>query len=462
MTSIDHVAVIGLDCADPSLIFERWRDDLPVLSGLRERGMYGPLTSCIPPITVPAWSCMAASKDPGTLGIYGFRNRKDRTYEGLSIATSLAVKHARLWDLVSAAGRDSIVVGVPGTYPIVRPPKGAMISGFLTPDTTCDFTSPPGLKADIASWVGEYKFDAEDFRTDDKAALLQRIYTMTDRRFDVLEQLTRVIPWSLLWMVEMGVDRIHHAFWQFMDPAHHRYEAGNAFENAIRDYYIHVDQRIGRLLEGMDLERTAVWVVSDHGAKCMTGGFLLNEWLIQQGYLVLKERPEGPVRLTPDLVDWPRTRAWGDGGYYGRCFINVQGREPHGVVRPDEYESFRDKVKGEIEAIADPDGASMGNVAHRPEDLYVQVNGVAPDLVIILGDLSWRSVGQVGADSVYTFDNDTGPDGANHAQDGMFIAAHASMPQGVKSGVTLYDVAPTILQQLNLAVPGDMRGRSLA
>ena len=56
--------------------------------------------------------------------------------------------------------------------------------------------------------------------------------------------------------------------------------------------------------------------------------------LIENGYLVLKE----PVReLTPiakTAIDWGRTMAWGDGGYYGRLFLNVAGREPEGTVAP--------------------------------------------------------------------------------------------------------------------------------
>ena len=41
--------------------------------------------------------------------------------------------------------------------------------------------------------------------------------------------------------------------------------------------------------------------------------------------------------LKPDLVDWARTTAWGEGGYYGRIFMNVAGREPNGIVPPEEY-----------------------------------------------------------------------------------------------------------------------------
>jgi hypothetical protein len=80
--------LIGLDCAEPSLVLERWRDQLPTFSGLMQRGTYGRLTSVIPPITVPAWSCMMSSKTPGDLGVYGFRNRSDHSYDSGFIAMS--------------------------------------------------------------------------------------------------------------------------------------------------------------------------------------------------------------------------------------------------------------------------------------------------------------------------------------------------------------------------------------
>ena len=81
-----RVMVIGLDCAAPELIFDRWLDDLPNLKSLYESGIHGELRSCDPPITVPAWSVMMSSKSPGRLGVYGFRNRADHSYDRYSIA----------------------------------------------------------------------------------------------------------------------------------------------------------------------------------------------------------------------------------------------------------------------------------------------------------------------------------------------------------------------------------------
>lgn len=465
MATIKKVAVFGLDCADPGLVFDRWPGELPNLAKLMGRGTYGTLTSCIPPITVPAWSCMTASKDPGTLGIYGFRNRIDHSYDKLTIATSLAVKEPRIWDMLGDQDRQSIIVGVPGTFPIVRKINGCMITSFLTPSTTdpkLPYTAPPELRTEIEALVGEYLVDVKGFRTDDKRRLLEQIYEMTRKRFKVVRHLLVNKPWDLFWMVEMGVDRIHHGFWAFMDPAHHRYEAGHELESAILDYYKYLDDEIGQTLECMNLDETAVWVVSDHGAKCMVGGFQFNQWLINEGHLHFSGDVKPNQKFNVADVDWSKTTAWGEGGYYGRFFINVEGREPNGVVRQSDYESFRDEVAAKIEALEDHNGQLMGNKCYKPQEIYDTVNRIAPDLVVIFGDLRWRSVGTVGQDSLYTFENDTGPDDANHAQEGMYLYAHHGLPaRGRVDGPTLYDVTPTILRQLALPEPAGLKGHPL-
>src|SRR4029079_19545485 len=107
----------------------------------------------------------------------------------LSIATSLSVKEKRLWDYLDAAGKSSIVLGVPGTFPIARPIRGAMVSCFLTPDLNSECTWPRELKHEIAGVVGEYMIDVKGFRTDDKAWLLAQIHEMTQKRFKLAKHL---------------------------------------------------------------------------------------------------------------------------------------------------------------------------------------------------------------------------------------------------------------------------------
>jgi predicted AlkP superfamily phosphohydrolase/phosphomutase len=457
---VDKVAVIGLDCCEPSFVFDRWREDLPNLRRLMQTGLYGNLESCLPPITVPAWTCMATGKDPGTLGVYGFRNRRDYSYDGLSTATNLDVGEPRIWDFLGRAGKKTIAVGVPQTFPIVRPPNGCMVTCFLTPSIESDYTHPPGLKREIAELVGEYMVDVPGFRTDDKAWLRAQIHTMTDRRFKVCKHLLGTKPWDLFFMVEIGMDRIHHGFWQFMDREHHRYTPNNPFENAIHDYYVHVDGLIGELLAEIDLKKTAVWVVSDHGSKRLEGGVCFNDWLIREGLLVMREPVAEKKRFRFEDVNWSRTQVWGEGGYYGRCFINVEGREPTGVVPKSRYEVLRDELIAKLESLPDPDGQPMGTRVYKPEAIYRKVNGVAPDLIVIFGDLRWRSVGTVGNPEIYTTENDTGPDDANHAQQGLYILSHPSLRPG-RRDASIYDVAPTILKMLGQPVPPDLHGSAL-
>jgi len=106
-----------------------------------------------------------------------------------------------------------------------------------------------------------------------------------------------------------GVDRIHHAFWKFSDPSHAQYVPGSKYEHAIRDYYIYVDQKVGELLSHLD-DETAVLVASDHGAKAMIGGICVNEWLMKNGYLQLKQKPSGITPFAKVQVDWEKTVAW--------------------------------------------------------------------------------------------------------------------------------------------------------
>src|SRR3954468_2172043 len=99
-----------------------------------ERGCWGRLESVIPPITVPAWMCMATSQDPGSLGVYGFRNRSDYSYSNLGVVNSRSITAEAMWDVVGATGRQVVVVGVPPGYP-PRPVNGVAVGCFLTPDT---------------------------------------------------------------------------------------------------------------------------------------------------------------------------------------------------------------------------------------------------------------------------------------------------------------------------------------
>lgn len=426
-------AIIGLDCADPKLIFEEFWDELPNIRKLAQSGSYGKLESTIPPITVPAWMSMVTGKDPGTLGFYGFRNRKDYSYDSITFANSKKVKYETIWETLGKKGYKSIALGVPLTYP-PKPINGYLVTSFLTPSTKFNYTYPKELKNEIEKWVGKYMLDVENFRTENKQRIIDEVYEMTDKRFEVAKHLVTEKEWDFFMMVEMGPDRMHHAFWAHHDPTHFKHDPDSPFKNAIKDYYIYLDKKIGELIKHFP-EDTTIMLNSDHGIQKMVGGIAINDWLIEKGYLVLKEKPVKRTKIekliAENKIDWIKTKAWGIGGYHGKVFLNVRGREPLGVIEKKNYEKTRNKIIEELEKITDEHGNNIGTKAFKPEEIYKEVKNIAPDLIVYFGNLTWRSLGTVGNRSIWLHENDTGPDDANHAQHGMVIMNKGRVPRKI-------------------------------
>ena len=291
--------------------------------------------------------------------------------------------------------------------------------------------------------------------------MLADVDEMTRKQFAVFRHLLANEEWGYAHFVSIGLDRLQHGFWSHHDPLHVRHDPASPYKSAIRDHYLRLDDEIGSVLELVDGE-TVVAVLSDHGARRLDGGFCINQWLVDQGLLVLNRRPDGVTPFGKLDVDWDRTVAWSEGGYYARVYLNVRGREPRGAVDRADYERARDDLKARLEAIEGPDGRAMGNLAFKPEQVYREVRGVAPDLVVHLGGLAWRSVGGVGYPSLHVVEDETGPDDCNHSQHGAFvIAAPGVGPVGEVEGAHLLDMAPTLLELGGFDVPPSMQGTSL-
>ena len=163
-------------------------------------------------------------------------------------------------------------------------------------------------------------------------------------------------------------------------------------------------------------------------------------------------------------IDWSRTTAWGSGGYYGRLFLNVKGREPQGLIAPDDYEATRDRLIAELEALGDPEGRPIGTRVLKPEQLYRTIRGAAPpDLFVYFGDLRWRSVGHRRDRS------------DPHVRERHRPRRRQPRPRwpadrdrarhrarrGRCAGMQLMDVTPTILRLFGLEVPADLQGNVL-
>ena len=455
--------MIGLDSVPANLLFNGLGRQLPNIGKMLDSGMYAVLESCHPPITIPAWMVMMSGKTPGKLGIYGFRHRKGFSYNEGWIATSQSIKEPRVWDYLAQLDKKVCLVGIPPTYPPI-PVNGNLISCFITPKQRKDFTYPPQLAGELRSLLdGDYIFDVA-FRNENRDQIIDELYKMTEKRFTAIKHLLKKQSWDFFMFVEIGVDRLHHMFWKYYDKEHPKYEPNNKYEQVIPEYYKYIDREIGELLSIID-DDTYVLLVSDHGTASMKGAFCINEWLLEKGYLVLKKYPDSVTDLDKCEVDWDKTTAWGWGGYYARIFFNVKGREEQGTVDPAEFDKVRDKLMADLKAIGGPKNEQFANRVFTPEQVYDECNGAKPDLMVYFDDLYWRSAGTIGHKSLYLSENDTGPDDSVHWWDGVFVLYNKKKSLSSSGGETrrlsIYDVAPTILEFMGSEVPKDMKGKAI-
>ena len=459
------VAVIGLDCAPPSIIFNQ-SSRLSNIQSLMRHGVWGPLKSTDPPITVPAWTTITTGRDPGELGLYGFRNRLNRDHYNVVTVNSKHVPFPRVWDHLEAYGKRSILLGIPQTFP-AEPHSGVTIAGFPAIEDSPDLTHPHGLINNLSCLGNDpYLSDIRDFRTMPKDSLLQGLYGMVDLRFRIAQELLLKEPWDFFMMVEIAPDRLQHAFWGDYERQSPRNAVEARWKDVIPSFYKYLDDKIGGILALLDDETTVI-IVSDHGAKKSTGGVCVNEWLIRKGLLVLKESPAQETRLTEEMIDWDKTYVWSEGGYYARIFMNVQGREQRGIIKKTDYERFRDNLRDELIAMPELNGERSTNVVLKPEELYRSVNGVAPDLIVYFDSLNKRSVGNVGMKSLLVKGNVAGLDACNHDHEGIFIATRLSnLRQGAKmnvkvSSASCCDITPTIFDEYGFKCPEDIPGKAI-
>ena len=199
-----------------------------------------------------------------------------------------------------------------------------MVSCFLTPSLESSYTYPPLLAREVEQVVGEYLFDCTNFRTDDKDDLLRQVYEMTDRRFRLAEHLLETKPWELFAMVEMGLDRMHHGFWKDMDERHRRHDPGGRTRTRSSTTTA-TSTRSSRGCSRMPTTRRPCSSSPTTARSGWTAASAINEWLRARGPARRRSRePDGVDRARATSASTgARTTAWGEGGYYGRVFLNV-------------------------------------------------------------------------------------------------------------------------------------------
>lgn len=442
-----RILVLGLDSVPPDLAFEHLAELMPCLCALRAQGAFGPLRSTDPPITIPAWMSLFTGRDPGELGLYGFRSARPDSYETETV-TSYSVRAPRLWDLASQAGLSSVIVGVPPSFP-VHAPQGCVVTGcFLTPSKDSAWIDPPDDRQRLESKLGPYLVDVEAHRSDDRAAILTGARALSAQRFGLLRELSASRDPHLAVVVDIGPDRLHHGLLASLHPGHPRRRDNDPLNEPCRQYYASLDHEVAQTIDAVGGD-PLILVCSDHGVQPLEGGLCLNDWLIERGDLVLREHPPIPSPLSRLAVDWTRTRAYALGGHYGRIILNLRDRQPQGTVDAREAAAYLDELHTALESMTYPGGQPMANKVLRPQQLYRELRGTPPDLFLYCDELRLRAIGTVGHHQLVIEDNDTGADEANHALYGMFVAKGPGVPwSGLTQGLGIQDLFEVLRQAL--------------
>ncbi len=498
---MSRVLVIGLDGGTLDLL-RPWalEGHLPNLARLMGEGAWGLLESTLPPVTSPAWPSFATGKNPGKHGVFDFIKPEGGQF---SLVNSTSIRARTLWQLLSEAGRRVGVINVPVTYP-PTPVNGFLISGLLAPPSG-HIAYPGGLLARYRDELGPYRLGPNvQYKEGNEEPFIADLLDLVERRERYTLRLMADHPWDFLMVHFQATDVLQHAFWKFADPDHpcHDPAAAARFLPMMQSVFRRVDQAIGRFLERLD-EETTVLVMSDHGFGPLHWVVNLNLVLLDAGLLCLKRDPLTRLRsglfragLTPasvwsliervglqnyvwlvskstrnkvvskflsfDNVDWSRTRAYAI-GHVGQVYVNLKGREPHGIVEPGaEYQAVRREVTEALRGVLHPttgkpllervipgEEAAHGPYAAQGADLHIIFDGYRAIAFPLFATDSRLVTRQIRGDS------------GCHRLHGLLIAWGAGVRPGQVEGARIVDLAPTILHLLGLPVPDDMDGRVL-
>jgi predicted AlkP superfamily phosphohydrolase/phosphomutase len=504
--TMPKVLVIGIDGATFELIDPWVREGrLPSLARMLERGASGPLESTVIPNSFPGWTSCTTGVNPAKHGIFNALIRKELHTYKMSVVNARDIRVERVWQILSRDGYRVGVMNVPCSYPPVEV-NGYLIGGMLSPSVDSDFTHPPGLMKEILEATGDYVIDLRTKHIP-REQMRDELLHSVEKRGDAMEYLLLTREVDFAFFVFTETDRAQHYFWADMDSSHpaHDPERSARVGSTIRDVYERVDARLGRLLDLVG-EETQVYVVSDHGFGSQPLNVYLNRYLIEKGYLHLHKAEqvgkdlrratrdildkvglldaarsarnmvlgEPESALASDLkdgqlstkrsnidriieeIDWSRTTVYALVPRGVR--INLAGREPGGIVRPEEYENVRARVMADLSELRYPDGQPVFDKVLKREDVmsgpYLEY---APDIVTSM---------PVGVPACHLepreiFSVNKGATGS-HTDWGVLIATGKGIQPGARvSGARLMDVTPTALYALGVPINEDMDGRPL-
>ncbi len=504
MSAKKELLIFGLDGATFDLL-DPWfeRGELPFLNELvNEEGVRGEMRSTIPPLTGPAWSTFQTGVNPGKHGVFDWGSSGRESYgEGMVDASSIETK--TIWELASEAKKKVGVIGVPVTYP-PREVNGFMTSGVLTPKEAEDYAYPPGLGETIEREVGHYRFAP----THAEMALnhkqwIGELKRSIRNREEVALHLLSSREWNLSMVYFMETDTVkHHLFHEIVQNGGSRPGKAGSEEDPVLEVYRRVEEAVRRIYESTAGEDTDVMLVSDHGFGPLKWIFNVNSWLLEKGYLELKDSAGirmkraasraglnqknlykigdllGPLArgnewemegfsdilgrmfLSLNDVDWERTQAYSRGGVTGAIRLNIKGRERHGCVLPEEAEAVREELMEDLRELENPyTGEPVIDEVMPNEEVYRGPRSPrGPDILFLTTDLKTDTGGLTvfkTMDPIIPAFAITG----THRMNGVFAASGPRFGREKEvDGLSISDSAPIALHALGLEIPSYMDG----
>jgi predicted AlkP superfamily phosphohydrolase/phosphomutase len=342
-------------------------------------------------------------------------------------------------------------------------------------------SSPRAYAKDLAGQIGLFSTlgMAEDHtglnngRFDEKAYLAQCELVIQERERLMRYELSSFKE-GFFFLLFDTPDRVQHMLWRFREPEHPGYEPDLAreYSTLIEQHYARCDKLLAPVFNQVD-ENTLFMVLSDHGFNSFRRAFDTNTWLWQNGLLALKDgkRPNEDLREGAAVIDWSRTYAYAVG--LGGIYLNFKGREREGIVAEGtEAERVRNAIAAGLPSISDPTTGRqvIKNVSRRTEIYSGPYAANAPDLLVNFHSgfrVSWHSAVGNFANSLiednhrkWSGDHIIDPDTVPGI---LFMNMKPAGPGLGKGGDTpsIIDLAPTILNHLEVPVPEIMEGSSL-
>lgn len=296
---------------------------------------------------------------------------------------------------------------------------------------------------------------------DDRGFLEQTYLTHREREQMFMDGLQKTRE-GLCVCVFDASDRIQHMFWRYLEEEHPSpIEDRAEFGDTIEKMYIEMDGLIGRVRAKLK-KGDVLFVMSDHGFASFQRGINLNTWLYEHGYLVLKgEAPTGADYLQD--VDWTKTRAFALG--LSGMYINVKGREAHGIVPREQVDVLKRQIAAELEQIVDPQNGheAISKVYDSATSYKGLYTSEAPDLIIGYHKgyrISWDSITGIIEPEVF-MDNLKAWSGDHHVDPALVPGILFCNRRFERSNPHIVDLAPTALSLFGVKIPGYMEGEKL-